>query len=383
MMARRGDGLILKKKTWYLDCRIGGKRYQERLGKGISRSVALELASVLRGQILRGEAGIGRKRKDLSFAEARKRFEDWMNTDKKPNTCHSYAACLRVLGKTFGDKRLSEITTWQLDVYKQKRSAGVKLTERPDDLSDNEWARLGRQALRGAPIRVNRELAVMKVLFNKCISWGVFEGENPVCKVKFKKEDKTRWRFLEQEEADRLLAACSEPLRTLVLVGVHTGLRIQAEALQLRWTSVDLKRGILTVESAYSKNHRSRTIPLNSTVLSALANLQQTAKGDLVFAKADGSALRSIKTVFKTACRKAGLVGVSPHVLRHTFASRLVTAGVDLRSVQILGGWQTIGMVERYSHLSAPHLAQAVEKIAGEFTCRIPYPMDEVLAVVS
>lgn len=53
------------------------------------------------------------------------------------------------------------------------------------------------------------------------------------------------------------------------------------------------------------------------------------------------------------------------HTLRHTFASRLVLAGVDLRTVQELGGWQTIGMVERYSHLAADHKAQAVEKLAA------------------
>jgi site-specific recombinase XerD len=51
-------------------------------------------------------------------------------------------------------------------------------------------------------------------------------------------------------------------------------------------------------------------------------------------------------------------------VLRHTFASRLVMAGVDLRTVQELGGWKRIEMVMRYSHLSAEHRVQAVEKIA-------------------
>ena len=67
---------------------------------------------------------------------------------------------------------------------------------------------------------------------------------------------------------------------------------------------------------------------------------------------------------FRAACREAGLVGVSPHVLRHTFASRLVMAGVDLRTVQELGGWKSLAMVERYSHLSRPHVAAAVERIA-------------------
>lgn len=73
---------------------------------------------------------------------------------------------------------------------------------------------------------------------------------------------------------------------------------------------------------------------------------------------------RSIGSIFKRACRRANLIGVTPHTLRHTFASRLVMAGVDLRTVQELGGWQTLSMVERYAHLSPAHKAQAVERIA-------------------
>jgi hypothetical protein len=54
---------------------------------------------------------------------------------------------------------------------------------------------------------------------------------------------------------------------------------------------------------------------------------------------------------------------VTWHALRHTFASRLMAAGVDLRTVQELGGWKTLSMVQRYAHLSPGHLAAAVEKI--------------------
>ena len=71
-MARRGDGLYLRgKHTWYLDCVINGTRHQVKLGKFISRSVAKELASIHRAQILKGEAGIGTKRKDCSFITAK------------------------------------------------------------------------------------------------------------------------------------------------------------------------------------------------------------------------------------------------------------------------------------------------------------------------
>jgi hypothetical protein len=73
-MARRGDALYLRGETWYLGCSINGTRYQRRLGKGITRSVARNLAQVLRAAILKGELGIGAKAKDLPFDDARKKF---------------------------------------------------------------------------------------------------------------------------------------------------------------------------------------------------------------------------------------------------------------------------------------------------------------------
>jgi site-specific recombinase XerD len=51
------------------------------------------------------------------------------------------------------------------------------------------------------------------------------------------------------------------------------------------------------------------------------------------------------------------------HGNRHTFASRLVMAGVDLRTVQQLGGWQSLAMVQRYAHLAPDHLRAAVERL--------------------
>jgi integrase len=76
----------------------------------------------------------------------------------------------------------------------------------------------------------------------------------------------------------------------------------------------------------------TRTIPLNRPLRAALAALRaEERSGEWVFAQRDGSPYRSIRTAFQTACRHAGLKDVTPHVLRHTFASRLVMASVDLR----------------------------------------------------
>ena len=348
-MARRGDGLYLRGKTWYLDAWINGVRHQKRLGKNISRTVAAELAQVQRSAILRGEFGIGKKRKDLDFAAARKKFEDWAVASKKPGTAHSYKECLRRLGESFAGKRLGAIS--------------------PIDVERHKQSRIGA----GARVRANRELAVLKALFNRCTEWGLFEGENPVASVKPLKEPQQRLRYLEPEEEDRLLAVAAEPLRTIILVGIHCGLRVRSEALTLQWQHIDLVRRQLTVEAAYAKNGRTRSVPLNSTVRAALEQLKARSTGDYVFTRRDGERYTSIRTSFDAACQQAGLKDVTPHTLRHTFATRLIENGVDLRTVQELGGWSQIRMLERYGHVSPGRKADAVEGLARKFPYVIPY----------
>lgn len=339
-MARSGDGLVLRKRTWYLDIRVNGRRYAMRLGKDISRSVARELAQVKRAAILRNDAGIGKKKKDVAFQEARRRFELWMMAEKRPSTVKGYRECLRQLSTVFEHKRLSEITPWALEKYRKDRTDA------------------------GAPIRVNRELAVLKNLFNKTIAWKLYEGDNPVRAITFRKEPRTRLRVLEPEEETRLLAKAPEPLKSLIMIAINTGLR-RSELLTLRWENVDLRRGLLTVQAAYAKTGRQRVVPINSVARQVFTQMQTVAADPLVFPGRHGRERQAVQTPFEHACARAGLTGVTLHTCRHTFASRLVLAGVDLRTLQELGGWRTISMVERYSHLNPAHKAQAVEKLAA------------------
>ncbi len=341
-MARRGDGIYLRGKTWWHEYGHEGKRHQARLGKGISRTVAGELAQVKRASILKGEAGIGGpKRQNLTFDQAKAEFLKWAEANKRPRTVRTYTQCLEALERSFKGRRLGDVSPFDLERHKRTRlEAGIR-------------------------VMVNRELQCFRALVNRCRDWGKYDGANPATKVKPVKESAGRLRYLEPDEAGKLWAAAPEPLRTIVLCGISAGLRIESEALTLRWPSVDLKRASLTVESAYAKSGKTRTVPLNRPLRAALAALRaEERSGEWVFAQRDGSPYRSIRTAFQTACRHAGLKGVTPHVLRHTFASWLVMAGVDLRTVQELGGWSSLDLVQRYSHLSPSHKAEAVERIA-------------------
>jgi len=361
-MRRKGDGIISRGKgrlkTWWLDCRINGQRHQVRLGKGITRSVAEELAIDARSRILRGEAGIRKKRKDLGFDKAAALFLQWTKVNRKPKTLKCYGEFVSQLLKFMGSKKLSAIHPFLIEKYKSKR------------LND------------GAKVSVNRELSCLKNIFNRCLEWKKFEGTNPVKGIQMVKETRGRLRWLDYDEEERLLAEASEPARTIILVGIYAGLRVRSEALTLQKADVDLQRKTLTVQSAHAKNGETKTVPLSSELIEPLKLQMKRSQSEYVFVKADGiTPLKEIKTAFYAACRRANLKDVTPHVLRHTFASRLVMNGADLRTVQELGGWKSMSMVERYSHLSDRHKAEAVELIGRKhFTTLFTTPENAKVA---
>jgi len=235
---RYNDGFYLRNSTWWLDCRISGTRYQMPLGKGVSRSVAAELAQVKRAGILKGEEGIGRKKKDITFDKASELFLNWAKEGKRPHTQKCYGSCIENLKASFSGKKLSQIHPFLIEKYKGKRMRD------------------------GVTVAVNRELSVLKNLFFRARDWGKYEGDNPVSRVKMVKESKGRVRFLEPKEEQRLLENTSETLRTLILTGIYSGVRVKSEALTLRKEDVDLKRGILTVRDAFAKNGEARTVPI-------------------------------------------------------------------------------------------------------------------------
>ena len=90
------------------------------------------------------------------------------------------------------------------------------------------------------------------------------------------------------------------------------------------------------------------------------------ATASLTSSSAGRSGAPKTHSVRQTGMRKRrGLEGVSWHGLRHTWASRLTMNGVEPRTLQTLGGWRSLAMVERYSHLSPDHLRSAVEKLVA------------------
>jgi len=221
---------------------------------------------------------------------------------------------------------------------------------------ENDWA----------PATVNRYRALVSLIYRLAIESGKVK-ENPARLVKHRREDNTRVRWLSAEEEVRLRAVisatCPEHMPELDLA-LNTGLRL-GEMYGLVWENVNLPRRVLTVPRA--KNGEMRHVPLNSAAVAALETLQRRSEGSTgpVIRNLQGEPLAGPRHWFEPAIKQAKIRDFSWHCLRHTFASRLVMAGVDIRTVQELMGHKSITMTVRYSHLTPRHTLAAVERLTG------------------
>jgi integrase len=178
-----------------------------------------------------------------------------------------------------------------------------------------------------------------------------------------------RVRFLTTDEETALRAAIGEAEWPMVAVSIHTGLR-QAEQFKLCWEHIDFATGIITLPR--SKHGEARRVPMNDTVRDIFRSRPSRVKSAYVFPSATGEtaldARNYMNRVFNKALKRAGIEDFTWHCLRHTFASRLVMKGVDLRTVQELLGHKTTAMTLRYSHLSPGHQLDAVQRLNAERT---------------
>jgi len=139
-------------------------------------------------------------------------------------------------------------------------------------------------------------------------------------------------------------------------IALMTGMR-QSEQFGLTWDRVDLSAGVIRLPE--TKAGPGRFVLLNARAKTVMSMLFDRSIGDgKVFPHN-----KKPRWFTKQATRAAGISGVTWHTLRHTFISRLVMEGVDLRTVMELAGHKTIQMTMRYAHLAPGHAAKAVEKL--------------------
>src|SRR5439155_8779043 len=159
-------------------------------------------------------------------------------------------------------------------------------------------------------------------------------------------------------------AALGDVEWTKAAVALNTVFR-QSNQFQLRWTDVNFDTGTITVRR--SKQGQAYHVPMNDDVRAVLRHLPSRLRSEWVFPSDTGhtplDAKNYMHRVFTPALKRARLAGFRWHDLRHTFASRLVMAGVDIRTVQELMGHKTLAMTLRYTHLSPAHRLDAVQRL--------------------
>lgn len=163
------------------------------------------------------------------------------------------------------------------------------------------------------------------------------------------------WRAERGQDALPAIKGYAGHLTPMVLLALNTGMR-RGELTQLTWADVNIAGKLLTVRAGYAKSGKARHLPLNAEALTVLRALRKARPGD--------GRLFDITAVTKSwdgICASAKLVDFRFHDLRHTFASKLVMAGVDLNTVRELLGHGDIKMTLRYAHLAPEHKRAAVD----------------------
>ena len=138
----------------------------------------------------------------------------------------------------------------------------------------------------------------------------------------------------------------------------------QSEQYSLKWSQVNLEKRLVHLPK--TKNGKARYIPLHAVAVAAFERLKRPGQaiGSPVF-KGRKGASQGARGWFKRAVDRAGIVDYTWHCNRHTYASRLVMAGVDLRTVGELLGHKTAQMSLRYAHLAPEHFMNAVDRLPG------------------
>ena len=186
---------------------------------------------------------------------------------------------------------------------------------------------------------------------------------------------------LSPEEVQRLIAGAKNLYhRTILLTLYGAGLR-RAELCDLKVRNIDSQRMMLRVERG--KGGRDREIPLSPTLLAALREYYRWMRPQTYLFPGTRQGWRAdapitSKVVWDAvhyAVRKAGIdKRVTPHTLRHTYATHLLEAGADLRTIQLLLGHADLSHTTVYLHLSRRHLQAAPNPLE-----QLPVPTPVVL----
>jgi integrase/recombinase XerD len=200
-------------------------------------------------------------------------------------------------------------------------------------------------------------------------------GEDPTEHLRSPRQWQTIPKFLNLEDIDKILRAIdtSRPTgtrdRAMIELLFATGLRV-SELCRVGVADLDQSLGVIRT---LGKGNKQRLVPVGKEALLAVSEYVQRGRPALLkgrasrflFVTARGSAMtrQGFNKLLDTWGKKAGIFhGLTPHVLRHSFATHLLEGGADLRSVQVMLGHSDISTTQIYTHVMRSRLRDTVEK---------------------
>lgn len=331
----KSKGLYLRGKTWWIRYSgLDGRIRRESTGKK-KKSEAEYVLACRRKEIGEGKEPEVKRIKNHTFMELSSYYKTWAERQRCYAVSKKYL--IEGLEKEYGQCMLRRFSTMMVEQFQTKI------------LNEGK-----------APATANRYLATIKHMFRKAVEWELVEEEilKKVGRVKHLPENNRRLRYLSQEECQELVNACADHLRPIVITALNTGMR-KGEILSLEWDNhIDLKHGFILLDK--TKNGDRREVPINATLSETLKGIVRRLDSPYVFIDSKGKRFLDIKGSWKSALRRTGIKNFRFHDLRHTFASQLVMAGVDITTIKELLGHKTLNMTLRYAHLAPSHKVNAV-----------------------
>ena len=345
-------GIFLRGTIWWMSFTHDGQPYRKSTGTS-DKETALKIYTVLNAKISLGqwhpEMMETEQKKKYTFRELTEKYLNWCNGRQRSYEVKRYV--INILLKTYADYMLNDFGNQEIEQLQT------------DYLSKDY-----------KPAYINKIVAILKHMFSKAYDWEMITEDTlrKIRKAKSVKGENKRLRYLSLDECQTLIDACDPHLKPIVITALNTGMR-KGEILNLKWDNVDLRHGFILLDK--TKNGERREIPINNTLKAVFQAITRRLDISHVFYdNATGKPYGDVKRSFNTACRRAGIKDFHFHDLRHTFASHLVMAGVDITTVKELLGHKTLTMTLRYTHLAPSHKVEAVKKLSGflhKNTCAI------------
>ncbi len=313
---------------WYVEFGRGKKKSLRTRNK----AEAVRLFNKLKREYLAGKLIILKQGRKIPLSEFTSEYLDWAKENRSRETYVKARHTLNRLKEVVGDVFIQNLSKRHLDEYvSYLLSCGL------------------------SRVTVNVHIRTLKAAFSKAVEWEYLK-QNPFKGYKLLKVQQKPPRFLLPNQVKQVEAVIDkEEWLFIFRLLVYTGMRI-GEAVRLNWKDIDLERGIITVKK--TKNFQSRVIPIHPKLK------QELLKRYPAVGKVIGYSRDHIEHKLKDYFRKAGFPELRVHDLRHTFASLMVMAGVDLKTVQELLGHTSYKTTEIYAHLAPYHLQDAIKKLS-------------------